>query len=187
MNIQKTNLPEVLEITPKVFSDSRGYFLETYHQSRYTTNGVPAQFLQDNRSHSTYGVLRGLHYQLKFPQAKLVRVTRGVVFDVAVDIRIGSPNFGQWTGVTLSESNNKQLYIPEGFAHGFIVLSKEADFEYKCSDFYHPNDEYGIIWNDPTINIQWPEVEKLNISNKDCSLPTLNQANTELLPKYEPN
>ena len=145
-------------ITPAVHGDSRGYFMETYSQRDMAEAGLDISFVQDNQSMSTKGVLRGLHFQKQFPQTKLVRVIRGRVFDVAVDLRKGSATYGKWYGVELSEENKKQFLIPRGFAHGFLVLSDAAEFCYKCDDFYHPNDEGGIAWNDPTIGIVWPEV-----------------------------
>ena len=156
-------------IEPKVFFDDRGYFMETYNFNDMKAEGLDMVFVQDNQSMSTRGVLRGLHYQKEFPQGKLVRVVRGEVFDVAVDLRTGSPTFGKWFGVVLSAENKKQFYIPEGFAHGFLVLSDEAEFCYKCTDFYHPGDEGGIAYNDPEIGIDWPISEgmELVISEKD--------------------
>lgn len=148
-------LDGVLLIEPDVFADSRGFFLETWQKGRYKSGGVDMDFVQDNHSRSKRGVIRGLHYQLKNPQAKLVYAVRGTIFDVAVDIRRGSPTFGKWTGAILSDENRHQLFIPAGFAHGFSVLSEEADVTYKCSDIYTPGDEYGIIYNDPDINIDW--------------------------------
>lgn len=148
----------LLVITPTVHGDDRGYFMETYNQNDLKEAGYDMVFVQDNQSMSTKGVLRGLHFQKQFPQGKLVRVIKGTVFDVAVDIRKGSNTYGKWFGVELSEDNKKQFYIPEGFAHGFLVLSDVAEFCYKCTDFYHPNDEGGIAWNDPEIGIEWPEV-----------------------------
>ena len=149
----------LLVITPTVHGDERGYFMETYNQNDLKEAGYDMVFVQDNQSMSTKGVLRGLHFQKEFPQGKLVRVIKGKVFDVAVDIRKGSSTFGKWYGVELSEENKKQFYIPEGFAHGFLVLSDVAEFCYKCTDFYHPNDEGGIAWNDPEIGIDWPELQ----------------------------
>ena len=145
-------------IEPTVFKDERGYFMETYNQNDFKEAGLDMVFVQDNQSMSTRGVLRGLHYQKQFPQGKLVRVVRGTVFDVAVDLRTGSKTYGNWFGVELSAENKKQFYIPEGFAHGFLVLSDEAEFVYKCTDFYHPGDEGGMAWNDPEIGIVWPQV-----------------------------
>lgn len=145
-------------IEPVVHGDSRGYFMETYNQKDMEEAGLTIQFVQDNQSSSHKGVLRGLHFQKEYPQGKLVRVVRGRVFDVAVDVRKGSDTYGKWFGVELSEENKKQFYIPEGFAHGFLVLSDMAEFCYKCTDFYHPGDEGGLAWNDPTIGIEWPEL-----------------------------
>lgn len=156
-------------IEPSVFGDERGYFMETYNQNDFKEAGLDMVFVQDNQSMSVKGVLRGLHYQKEFPQGKLVRVVRGTVFDVAVDLRTSSKTYGSWFGVELSAENKKQFYIPEGFAHGFLVLSDEAEFCYKCTDFYHPGDEGGLAWNDPEIGIQWPIEDdmKLVISEKD--------------------
>ena len=145
-------------ITPAVYGDSRGYFMETYSQRDMEEAGLDIPFVQDNQSMSIKGVLRGLHFQKQYPQTKLVRAIRGSVFDVAVDLRAGSPTYGKWHGELLTEENKKQFLIPKGFAHGFLVLSDTAEFCYKCDDFYHPNDEGGLAWNDPTIGIQWPEV-----------------------------
>lgn len=166
MNIITTSLDGVLIIEPKVFADNRGFFMETYHQGRYNDSGVNRIFVQDNLSFSVKGTLRGLHFQVRHPQAKLVQAITGEIFDVAVDIRHGSPTFGKWVGVRLSEQNKRQLFISEGFAHGFCVLSETALFSYKCSDFYAPGDESGILWSDPEIAIDWP-VEKPIISDKD--------------------
>lgn len=156
-------------IEPSVFGDERGYFMETYNQNDMREAGLSMVFVQDNQSMSVKGVLRGLHYQKQYPQGKLVRVVKGTVFDVAVDLRTGSETYGKWYGVELSEENKKQFYIPEGFAHGFLVLSDVAEFCYKCTDFYQPGDEGGMIWNDPEIGIQWPIPEgmELIISEKD--------------------
>ena len=156
-------------IEPTVFKDERGYFMETYNQKDMEEAGLTMQFVQDNQSCSTKGVLRGLHFQKQFPQGKLVRVVRGKVFDVAVDLRSDSKTYGKWYGVVLSAENKKQFFIPKGFAHGFLVLSENAEFTYKCSDFYHPNDEGGLIWNDPDINVQWPIPEGMELifSDKD--------------------
>ena len=156
-------------ITPKVFGDARGYFCETYQYEDYKAAGIPQVFVQDNQSASKRGVLRGLHFQKEFAQDKLVRVIRGEVFDVAVDLREGSPTFGKWFGVRLSEENKKQFFIPKNFAHGFLVLSDYAEFCYKCSDFYHPGDEGGIRYDDPDIGVEWPIEEdmELLLSEKD--------------------
>lgn len=164
-------------ITPTVHGDRRGYFSETYNLREMQEAGIDTVFVQDNQSSSTKGVLRGLHYQIRFPQAKLVRVIRGNVYDVAVDIRKGSATFGKYFGIELSEENHKQLYIPRGFAHGFLVLSEYAEFCYKCDDYWHPNDEGGIIWNDSDIAVAWPEVDAvLTFSDKDMILPSMKEA-----------
>lgn len=177
------SIPGVLLIEPMVFEDDRGFFLETYHEKKYPEAGIDKPFVQDNHSHSCRGTLRGLHYQLKHPQGKLVYVIRGEVFDVAVDIRRGSSTFGQWTGTILSEKNKHQLFIPEGFAHGLCVISETADVLYKCTDLYAPGDEYGILWSDPVIGIDWP-VENPVLSEKDAESPRLMDVPEELFPLY---
>lgn len=156
-------------ITPTVFGDDRGYFMETYNQNDFVEAGIPMNFVQDNQSASKRGVLRGLHFQKHFPQDKLVRVVNGEVYDVAVDLREGSATYGKWYGVLLSAENKKQFFIPKNFAHGFLVLSDYAEFCYKCTDFYHPNDEGGLLWNDPDIGVEWPLQEDvaLTLSDKD--------------------
>jgi dTDP-4-dehydrorhamnose 3,5-epimerase len=179
------SLPSVFLIEPMVFGDDRGFFLETYHWEKYLAIGMNKPFVQDNHSHSCRGTLRGLHYQLKHPQGKLVYVIRGEVFDVAVDIRSGSSTFGQWTGTILSEKNKHQLFIPEGFAHGLCVISETADVVYKCTDLYAPGDEYGILWSDPAIGIDWP-VQHPILSEKDAESPRLMDVPAELLPKFYP-
>ena len=156
---EQTRIPGVVIIQPQVFGDSRGYFMETYKKEDYAAAGIDKEFVQDNESSSTKGVLRGLHFQKEHTQGKLVRVTHGEVFDVAVDVRPESQTFGQWVGVTLSAEKKNLFYIPEGFAHGFLVLSDTAEFVYKCTDVYDPTSEGGIPWNDPTINITWPELD----------------------------
>lgn len=157
MNIHQTNLPGLLIVEPDVHGDERGFFLETWNQRRYLEAGFPnVRFVQDNHSRSMRGVLRGLHFQRKHPQGKLVQVVTGSVYDVAVDLRPGSPTFGQWLGTELTADNHRQLWIPPGFAHGFCVLSEHADFQYKCTDFYRPDDEGGIRWNDPQLGVAWP-------------------------------
>ena len=170
MKVSKSPIDGLIIIEPKVFRDSRGLFYEVYSESRYKEHGVSARFVQDNHSVSEKGVLRGLHYQVNPGQDKLVRVVRGEVFDVAVDIRKGSPTYGKWWGLSLSEANNLQLYIPVGFAHGFCVLSDSAEVLYKCSDYYSPQNERGIIWNDPDLAIDWP-IENPTLSEKDIEYP----------------
>lgn len=184
MEIIKTDIPEVLHIQPKVFGDDRGFFMETYHEQRYKDMGIALDFVQDNHSRSAHGVLRGLHYQLKRPQGKLVRVVSGVVFDVAVDIRVGSPTFGKAVWAILSAGMKNQFWVPPGFAHGFCVLSETADFEYKCTDFYDPQDEGAVLWNDPELNIPWP-VDQPLLSAKDSSALPLAQIDHSKLPVYE--
>lgn len=158
IKITKCFIEGLYEIEPEVHGDARGYFIETYNRRDMIEAGLTMKFVQDNQSMSKKGVLRGLHYQIQHPQGKLVRVIRGEVFDVAVDMRPGSRTYGKWHGVILSAENHKQIYVPEGFAHGFLVLSEEAEFCYKVTDFYHPGDESGIAWNDPEIGIEWPEL-----------------------------
>ncbi|BFM13999.1 dTDP-4-dehydrorhamnose 3,5-epimerase [Maricurvus nonylphenolicus] len=172
MNIIETKLPGVVIIEPTVHGDERGFFLESYQKQRYQEAGLNLEFVQDNHSRSSYGVLRGLHFQKTKPQGKLVRAVKGEVFDVAVDINPDSATYGQYEAVILSESNKRQFYVPPGYAHGFVVLSETADFEYKCTDYYDPTDEGGIIWNDPDIAIDWP-VENPTLSAKDEKLPKL--------------
>jgi len=185
MKINQTKLSGVLHIEPKVFGDSRGFFLETYNKQRYMDAGFPdVDFIQDNHSRSSKGVLRGLHFQRNHPQGKLVQVATGSVFDVAVDIRVGSPTFGQWYGCVLSEENHHQLWIPPGFAHGFCVLSEKADFCYKCTDVYHPEDEGGLLWSDAEVGIDWP-LESPLLSEKDEMYTCLSSTPQELLPSYE--
>jgi len=168
MNVLPTELPGVLLVEPKVHGDARGFFFEAYHQRRYADAGIPGPFVQDNVSRSTRGILRGLHYQHPRGQGKLVWVLAGSVFDVAVDVRRGSPTFGKWVGVELSDQNRRQLWIPAGFAHGFCVTSESADFAYKCTDFYAPEHEQTILWNDPRIGIRWP-LEQPRLSAKDAA------------------
>ena len=168
MEVIKTKLKDCVIIKPKVFGDDRGFFLETFNLNRYKKNAsINYPFVQDNHSRSSRGVLRGLHFQKTKPQGKLVRVVRGKVYDVAVDIRKDSDTYGQWEGVTLSGENKNQLWVPPGFAHGFIVLSETADFEYKCTDFFDPSDEGSILWSDPDLNISWP-IDKPILSKKDA-------------------
>jgi dTDP-4-dehydrorhamnose 3,5-epimerase len=167
-----TAIPDVVTIEPDVFRDPRGFFLETYHAGKYRDAGIEGPFVQDNQSRSVAGTLRGLHLQLTRPQGKLVRVIEGEIFDVAVDVRRGSPTFGQWVGVTLSAENFRQCYLPPGFAHGFAVVSQIAQVEYKCTDLYDPKGELGIAWNDPAIAIQWPVAEPF-LSERDTRHPVL--------------
>lgn len=174
MKIIATALPEVILIQPKVFGDERGFFLENYQAQRYVEAGLPERFVQDNHSRSAKGVLRGLHFQRQYPQGKLVYVTSGIVFDVAVDIRKDSPNFGKWVGVTLTADSHQQLYVPPGFAHGFCVISDLADFHYKCTEYYHPEDEGSVRWDDPELSITWPITQPV-LSNKDAAAPLLKE------------
>jgi dTDP-4-dehydrorhamnose 3,5-epimerase len=175
--VTPTRIPDVLILEPKVFGDSRGFFFESFNQQDFNqATGLQVHFVQDNHSRSAQGVLRGLHYQLQQPQGKLVRVVRGAVFDVAVDIRQSSPTFGQWTGVALSEDNRKQIWVPAGFAHGFVVLSESADFLYKTTDYYAPAHERCIAWNDPAIGITWPQGLTPLLSAKDQSGKALAEA-----------
>ena len=172
MKIVKTLLNDCVIIEPKVFGDSRGFFLETFQAERYAEiANITQPFVQDNHSRSGKGVLRGLHFQIKNPQGKLVRVVRGEVFDVAVDLRPDSSTFGQWEGVLLSEENKRQFWVPPGFAHGFVVTSDTADFEYKCTDYYDPSDEGSIAWNDPDLAITWPQDLEVKLSEKDANAP----------------
>jgi dTDP-4-dehydrorhamnose 3,5-epimerase len=178
-----TSLPGVWELQPKVLCDARGFFLETYHRQKFSDLGIPDVFVQDNHSRSGKGTLRGLHYQLRHAQGKLCRVVEGEALDVAVDIRVGSPTFGKWTSVLLSAQSQNQLFIPQGFAHGFVALTDSVQFLYKCSDFYDPSSEYGIIWNDPGLAIFWGVANPL-VSEKDAKHPTLAAMPHELLPHY---
>ncbi len=181
MNIVETALPGVLLIQPRVFGDARGFFLESWNQQSFAAAGLDLAFVQDNHSRSAKGVLRGLHYQLHNPQGKLVRVTQGAVFDVAVDIRRSSPHFGRWVGYELSAENHHMLWIPPGFAHGFMVLSDTADFLYKCTSLYDPPSDRGIAWNDPAIGIDWPDTGGTPLlSAKDAAAPRL--ADAEVFP-----
>jgi dTDP-4-dehydrorhamnose 3,5-epimerase len=176
MKVTKTTLEGCVVIEPKVFGDHRGFFKETFQAERYQEAGLVLPFVQDNHSRSTKGVLRGLHYQKNKPQGKLVTCPYGEVFDVAVDLRAGSPTFGQWEGLILSGENHLQFYVPPGFAHAFLVLSDTADFQYKCTDYYAPSDEGGIIWNDPDVGIDWPLADiEIKLSEKDQMLPTLKE------------
>jgi len=178
-----TALPEVWELRPKVIRDARGFFQETYHQQKFSDLGIHDVFVQDNHSRSAKGTLRGLHYQLRHPQAKLCRVVEGEVLDVAVDIRIGSPTFGKYASVSLSAERQNQIFIPQGFAHGYVALSDSVQFLYKCSDFYDPTSEYGIIWNDPDVAIPWGVANPV-VSEKDAKYSTLAAMSREFLPHY---
>lgn len=187
MQLQRfdTSIPEVYLVQPRVFRDSRGFFLESYHRMKFAEIGITEEWVQDNHSRSARGVLRGLHYQLRRPQAKLCRVVEGEVLDVAVDIRVGSPWFGRWVSVVLSAETQNQIYIPPGFAHGFVALSEAAQFLYKCSDFYEPLDERGIAWNDPDLNIAWG-ISSPVLSERDQRHPFLATIPQESLPAYAP-
>jgi dTDP-4-dehydrorhamnose 3,5-epimerase len=183
MKITQTNLPGVMIIEPRVFPDGRGFFFESYHRERFSQYGIKDEFVQDNLSYSVKDTLRGLHYQSPHSQAKLVQVLSGEAFDVAVDIRAGSPTLGRWTGIILSSENKKQFYIPKGFAHGFCVLGDTAIFSYKCDDFYTPECEGGILWSDPDLAIDWPVNTPL-LSEKDNRYPCLRDIPRERLPVY---
>ncbi len=174
-----TDIEGVFIIETKRFGDERGYFTETYKKTDFDGAGLRYDFVQDNQSRSKKGVLRGLHFQRNHPQAKLVRVIEGEVFDVAVDLRKGSPTYGKWVGAVLSENNGKQFMIPRGFAHGFLVLSEYASFCYKCDDIYHPEDEGGIMWNDPDIGIEWPFTDGIQLSDKDTKHPSFRDCGVE--------
>lgn len=189
MDVIETRIPDVKLIKPRVFGDERGFFMETWNARAFAAAGIDATFVQDNHSRSVKNTLRGLHYQIKQPQGKLVRVTRGEVFDVAVDLRTNSPTFGQWVGEYLSEENNRMLWVPPGFAHGFLVTSDTADFQYKCTDFYAPEHERSIRWNDPELKINWgvEKPENLLISSKDKEGQSLEQARTELAEVFLSN
>ncbi|MDD3275628.1 MAG: dTDP-4-dehydrorhamnose 3,5-epimerase [Kiritimatiellales bacterium] len=181
MEVIRLEIDDVKLVKPRFFPDARGFFMQTYHYEQYRDAGIDVRFVQDNWSRSAKGVLRGLHYQLKNPQDKLVSVIRGEVFDVAVDIRQGSPTFGKWVGEFLSDQNHHQMFIPKGFAHGFCVLGEEADLVYKCSDFHAPGDEYGIRWNDPDIGIDWPLTDAI-LAGKDIQAPRMKDVPTNHMP-----
>ena len=183
MKFTPTQIPEVVLIEPDVHQDARGFFLESYHERKYAEGGIPGPFVQDNHSHSLRGTLRGLHAQRERPQGKLVRAVLGEMFDVAVDVRRGSPTFGRWVGMVLSADNFRQLYIPPGFVHGFCVTSERVEVEYKCTDFYTPSDEMTVAWNDPELAIQWPVREPI-LSKKDAAAPRLGEL-LDLLPIYD--
>ncbi|MBN1932766.1 MAG: dTDP-4-dehydrorhamnose 3,5-epimerase [Desulfobacterales bacterium] len=183
MKIITTKLPSVLIIEPNVFSDQRGFFMETYQKNRYKAKRIFPDFVQDNLSYSVRNTLRGLHYQLPNGQAKLIQVIKGEIFDVVLDIRLGSPTFGNWVATYLSERNKRQLFVPQGFAHGFCVISEYVFLVYKCSDFYKPESERGVLWSDPDINIDWP-IDEPVLSEKDCRYPCLKNVLPEHLPVY---
>ena len=172
MEFVQTEIPDIILVKPTVIEDHRGFFMESYHIEKFNIGGIDCAFVQDNHVRSVYNTLRGLHFQVKYPQAKLLRCLKGKVFDVAVDIRQDSSSYGQWVGEELSEDNKYQLFIPEGFAHGYYVMSDEADISYKCSEIYRPEDEQGIIWNDPEVGIQWPASNPI-LSEKDLKLKKL--------------
>jgi dTDP-4-dehydrorhamnose 3,5-epimerase len=178
----ETSLPGVFELRPKIFRDKRGFFLETYHLANFADLGITDHFVQDNHSSSARGTLRGFHYQLHHPQAKLCRVMEGEALDVAVDIRVGSPHFGKWTSVLLSAKEQNQIYVPAGFAHGFLALADTVQFLYKCSDFYDPQDERGILWSDSDLNISWG-IANPAVSEKDAKNPRLAEVSLEFLPR----
>jgi dTDP-4-dehydrorhamnose 3,5-epimerase len=180
----ETELHGVCIIEPEVFEDSRGYFFESYHREKFGALGIETIFVQENQSLTRHGVLRGLHYQLRHPQAKLCRVIAGEVFDVAVDIRVGSKTHGRWVGVTLSAANHRQIFIPRGFAHGFIVRSEVAEFIYNCDEFYHPEDECGVLWSDPQLAIAWGN-PKPQLASRDAGYPQLSQIGPDRLPHYK--
>lgn len=184
MKIVETGLADLIVIEPEVYGDARGFFMEAWNRGRYQGASFPTDFVQDNLSFSRKGVLRGLHFQNPHPQGKLVSVLLGAVFDVAVDVRVGSPTFGEWEGVTLSAENRRQLYVPEGFAHGFVVTGEEALFSYKCTDYYDPHAEVGLLWNDPDIGIDWP-IDSPVLSYKDKAALSLGNIPTSKLPRYE--
>ena len=178
MEFIQTKISEVILVKPEVIEDHRGYFMESYHIDKFLIGGITCNFIQDNYSSSVYNTLRGLHFQENFPQAKLLRCLKGKIFDVAVDIRKNSISYGEWVGEVLSEENKYQLYIPDGFAHGYYVMSEIAEVAYKCSEIYHPNDELGLRWNDPEIAIDWPAMNPI-LSNKDANLPFLAEINSK--------
>lgn len=185
MNVLPTKLPGLILLEPRVFGDERGFFMESWNRRRYAEYGVDVDFVQDNLSQSRHGVLRGLHFQEPSPQAKLVSVLQGEVFDVGVDVRVGSPTFGQWEGVLLSGENRRQFYLPAGFAHGFCVTSEIALFGYKCSSFYTPEHERSVLWNDPEIGIEWP-VDEPVLSDRDAKALPLREVAPAHLPSYAP-
>jgi len=184
MQFERTSIPDVILCKPDVFRDKRGFFMETYHAAKYLDGGVECSFVQDSRSLSNRNVLRGLHFQLRKPQSKLISCMHGEIFDVAVDIRQGSPSFGKWVGVLLTEQNAYQMFVPDGFAQGFCVLSESAEIMYKCSCFYDPSDDCGLIWNDPDVGVEWPCVSVV-LSEKDSRQPLLNDlVRAQKVPVY---
>ena len=185
MEFTAMQIAGVVLIQPDIYRDRRGFFQEVFQRRKYGEGGIDYDLVQDNMSRSLRGTVRGLHYQLQQPQGKLVFVLRGAIFDVAVDIRRGSPTFGRWTGARLSEANRCQLFVPPGFAHGFMVLSEMAEVYYKCTDFYRPDDEYGIFWNDPAIGIEWPKCDEVLLSDKDSKLEPLAALPPDRLPSWE--
>jgi dTDP-4-dehydrorhamnose 3,5-epimerase len=184
MQVMPTALPDVLRLEPSVFGDSRGYFFETWHRERYAAAGLPREFVQDNVSRSQRGILRGLHLQEPYAQGKLVQVLDGEVYDVALDVRFGSPTFGQWVGEILSSDNHRQLYVPPGFAHGFCVTSESALLQYKCTEVYHPETELSVAWNDPALGITWPVKDPV-LSKKDASAKGLAEVPRDRLPRFK--
>jgi len=190
MEFIKTDIADVLLLQPKVFGDERGFFMETFRQQEFKSHGIDLEFVQDNHSSSSKGVLRGLHYQMTQPQGKLVRVIRGEVYDVAVDMREDSPTFGQHVGVILSEQNRRLFWVPPGFAHGFVVLSDMAEFVYKCTDYYHPESEQSLLWNDPALGIKWPlseaGIDEPQLSGKDAEGQVLEKAKRYLMADINP-
>lgn len=186
MKVHALDLPEVLLVEPVVHGDVRGFFVETYHVERYRKAGIPWQFVQDNLSYSTHGILRGLHLQVPRAQGKLIQVFHGEVYDVAVDVRVGSPSFGRWVGFRLSGENKRQAFVPPGFAHGFAVVSEAALFAYKCTEVYDPSGELTVRWDDPDLAIDWP-IASPRLSEKDASAPTLAEMDPARLPRYTPD
>ena len=184
MDIHTIAIPGIIVIQPKVFGDERGYFFESFQEKRYEAAGIKEHFIQDNFSSSTKGVLRGLHYQLNYPQGKLVTVVKGKVLDVMIDIRVGSPTFGQHYSIILDGERHNQVYVPPGLAHGFYVLTDDVVFAYKCTDVYHPEDEYGVFWNDPTLGVEWGITDEPKLSTKDQKNPLLKDIPAAHLPKF---
>jgi len=184
MNVIATDIPDLLIVEPKIHGDARGFFLETWQQQRYAEHGIDENFVQDNLAYSKHGVLRGLHLQYPYPQGKLVQVIQGAVFDVAVDVRRGSPWFGRWVGCWLSAENKRQFWVPKGFAHGYLVVGEDALFNYKCSDCYHPETQFSVRWDDPDLAIDWPLPAAPTLSPADAAAPRLAEIDPERLPRY---